>query len=469
MIGKALNSPKEGVSALTRVGIQFSEQQKKEIEGFIKLNDLAGAQAIILKELNLQFGGQAKALNDAAGGANNLAVAWGNLEESAGQGFLGEFFTGVVDGATKAIGWIDTLINKLGTLLGIGTEGNLNRLAGEVEQRTRNIQNGAFNNNNQGSINNVIALDEAKRQAQKLGLKYLDSEGITIKYTLDVSGTKEEKLQQINDAIKENENLAYNAGVKTNEWWNALKRINALKLQKLQVSVPVVISGTTGDGEIDKAIKQRLPDTRSEAMVNRILTMPNAANDARRAALPQVGGMEDIPLEDVKIDGMTNKEYLQALEERKSQHEAMVDVAKAGASAMSSAFQSLVMGQRNVGQAAGDMAKNFAISVASMIAQAAAFKLVMMGLNAIPGVGSALTWLGLGSKSISSTAPTMAPIEKSLSQVNNSVQALNMNLMKNKPVINIYSTVDGLQFVQGTTAPATNRLNKAGVQLDAIR
>lgn len=63
-LGKALNNPVEGINALTRVGVQFSETQKKQIEGFMKVNDIASAQKIILNELATEFGGQARAQVD---------------------------------------------------------------------------------------------------------------------------------------------------------------------------------------------------------------------------------------------------------------------------------------------------------------------------------------------------------------------------------------------------------------------
>lgn len=60
-VGKALNDPIRGVAALTRVGVQFNEQQKQQIKTMMEANNVAGAQAVILKELQTQFGGQAVA------------------------------------------------------------------------------------------------------------------------------------------------------------------------------------------------------------------------------------------------------------------------------------------------------------------------------------------------------------------------------------------------------------------------
>jgi hypothetical protein len=60
-LGKALNDPIKGISALTRVGVSFDEQQKKAIGRYVKHNDVLDAQKVILRELNSEVGGQARA------------------------------------------------------------------------------------------------------------------------------------------------------------------------------------------------------------------------------------------------------------------------------------------------------------------------------------------------------------------------------------------------------------------------
>lgn len=61
MVGKALNDPIKGLAALRRVGIQFTEQQEEQIKAMQGVGDVAGAQAIMLGELERQFGGAAEA------------------------------------------------------------------------------------------------------------------------------------------------------------------------------------------------------------------------------------------------------------------------------------------------------------------------------------------------------------------------------------------------------------------------
>jgi hypothetical protein len=60
-LGKALNDPVKGMGALTRVGVQFTEKQKEQITAMVKSGNTLGAQRIILKELNTEFGGAAAA------------------------------------------------------------------------------------------------------------------------------------------------------------------------------------------------------------------------------------------------------------------------------------------------------------------------------------------------------------------------------------------------------------------------
>ena len=83
-VGKALNDPVEGLSALRRVGIQFSDAQEAQIKNFVEINDLASAQGIILAELNRQFGGSAEAAREADGGIIALGNSFGDLQEQIG-------------------------------------------------------------------------------------------------------------------------------------------------------------------------------------------------------------------------------------------------------------------------------------------------------------------------------------------------------------------------------------------------
>lgn len=84
-VGKALNDPATGLSMLTRVGITFSEEQKNVIKGLQAAGDMAGAQAVILAELEEQFGGSAKAAAETFGGSlTQLKNTWGDLLETAG-------------------------------------------------------------------------------------------------------------------------------------------------------------------------------------------------------------------------------------------------------------------------------------------------------------------------------------------------------------------------------------------------
>lgn len=60
-LGKALNDPVRGVTALTKVGVTFTEGQRKTIASLVKTGQTAKAQQIILAELNKEFGGSAEA------------------------------------------------------------------------------------------------------------------------------------------------------------------------------------------------------------------------------------------------------------------------------------------------------------------------------------------------------------------------------------------------------------------------
>jgi phage-related minor tail protein len=94
-VGKALNDPITGLTALRRAGVSFTEQQTEQIKALARNGDLLGAQKMILAELAKEFGGSAAAQATAS---DRLKVTWENLKEELGGKLLP-----VVD---KVAGWL---------------------------------------------------------------------------------------------------------------------------------------------------------------------------------------------------------------------------------------------------------------------------------------------------------------------------------------------------------------------------
>ncbi len=84
-LGKALENPVQGLTALRRIGVQFTDEQENLIKNFVRTGDVASAQQIILKRVEQGFGGAARAARDTLGGAlQGLQNAFGDLLEAKG-------------------------------------------------------------------------------------------------------------------------------------------------------------------------------------------------------------------------------------------------------------------------------------------------------------------------------------------------------------------------------------------------
>lgn len=71
-VGKALGDPLTGMTALQRIGVTFTAQEKEQIKTMMAHNDVIGAQKIILHELSTEFGGSAEAAGKTFGGALDI-------------------------------------------------------------------------------------------------------------------------------------------------------------------------------------------------------------------------------------------------------------------------------------------------------------------------------------------------------------------------------------------------------------
>lgn len=68
-LGKALEDPTIGLTALRRSGVSFSEAQQEQIKIMVEAGQIMEAQNMILAEMETQFGGAAAAARDTLGGA----------------------------------------------------------------------------------------------------------------------------------------------------------------------------------------------------------------------------------------------------------------------------------------------------------------------------------------------------------------------------------------------------------------
>jgi lambda family phage tail tape measure protein len=81
-LGKALEDPIQGLTALRRVGISFSASQRDVIKALVDTGREAEAQRVILDALEQQVGGAGAAeARGLTGATNRLSDAWGNFLE----------------------------------------------------------------------------------------------------------------------------------------------------------------------------------------------------------------------------------------------------------------------------------------------------------------------------------------------------------------------------------------------------
>lgn len=140
-VGKALQDPINGITALRRVGVNFSDDQKAVIKQLVDTGQTAKAQQLILAELAKEFGGSAAAAAGTfAGKQEQLKNQIDDVQESIGNALipvLQQLLTAVVPVITKIGEWIQQhpQITKWIIILAAGITGlitGLTLLAGAV-------------------------------------------------------------------------------------------------------------------------------------------------------------------------------------------------------------------------------------------------------------------------------------------------------------------------------------------------
>ena len=142
-LGKALQEPVEGISALSRVGVSFTQSQQDLIKSLVESNQLLEAQTIILDALESQVGGTgaAVAVDTFAGSWDTLfdAVEKFNVQIAKSSGLSGAFRSVI----NKTSADIDYLTAKMDENSRVSLDGlvkqreELKKTLKEIEGNTR--------------------------------------------------------------------------------------------------------------------------------------------------------------------------------------------------------------------------------------------------------------------------------------------------------------------------------------------
>jgi len=118
-LGKALNDPIKGLTALSKSGVTFNEEEKQRIKTLVASNKVGEAQKVILKAIETQVGGTAE---KTAKGSEKMARVFDNLKEDIGnallpavESFRGAILTAMPSIQEKLVPAIATLGEKIAT------------------------------------------------------------------------------------------------------------------------------------------------------------------------------------------------------------------------------------------------------------------------------------------------------------------------------------------------------------------
>ena len=116
-LGKALNDPVKGLSALTRSGVTFTEAEQDKIKALVESGKQLEAQEMILAAIEKQVGGTAEATADSSA---KMSLGFADLKETLGLALLPAFdaLNGYLAGFASWAGKNTKLILVLGGVIG---------------------------------------------------------------------------------------------------------------------------------------------------------------------------------------------------------------------------------------------------------------------------------------------------------------------------------------------------------------
>lgn len=166
LLGAALENPEKGLGRLDRRFQDLDEAQKEAIANFIKVGDVASAQAVILDHLE----GKTRTLAESqaqglTGAANKLGDAWDNLLESFGNSINES------NSLQVSLSLLTSIVERLNKAVDNSPLAQKNRLEEEIKDLT-----GSFGTRlDELVLGSAPVLEEKKRQLQEVNRKIAEA------------------------------------------------------------------------------------------------------------------------------------------------------------------------------------------------------------------------------------------------------------------------------------------------------
>lgn len=220
-LGKALQDPVKGITALNRSGVTFTDSQKKMIESMVKTGDMAGAQDLILGELENQIGGTAKATADDSA---KMALGFQEVGETIGAALL-PIMSQLTPYVQQLATWMQQNADKAlllgGVIAGVAAAFVLANAALKIYQATMLVVNGVVK-----VATGVMKLFNLVMKMNPIGLVITAIMALIAVFVL---------LWNKNAAFR---NFFINS-------WNAIKKVASAVWKGIKVAVSVVIKAIT--------------------------------------------------------------------------------------------------------------------------------------------------------------------------------------------------------------------------------
>ena len=421
-LGKALEDPIRGVTALSRSGVTFTDVQKEQIKGFVKQNDLMSAQSIILTEIENKYGGQARALADAAGGTKQFSASLGDFLEKAGNlilptlGFLIKDFTtlaqkvGVFDKDIKFVGTEDLIAD----MKNAGAAQKDIRAAQRVLFREMQTELRSLRNLYKGTTNELKTEADVLSMIKNIGGEITTSLKTEAKLRRQQVRANLDKRDVLQAEIEVQKNVR--SGLKEqigeyNRIKSIIERLKELQLEIKTGQAPIVAAVSTGDiggkgrKELDDLMKEGLRLDK-EAQDERVANALNADKTITENTIVETGKRTAIQQEAINITNDVVSSGLDA---------ALADWAKFTTQSKNLAIKSAVaMANAVIAQLRRILAMKIAVALVDLFTFGGG-----SGLTAgvpPPGVFT--------NRSATVPTPTAAP---QLSRIGNGIEALNEN------------------------------------------